>query len=151
MIIKENRFSVSSKLTIDTESSVSFVGVVGDFDVVFNFEMYEASTAGFDVELIEGCTHTGGSEVTAFAMNRGSEVAHQLELIGGATISGGTTVRLTGSPIPDSPQGRQVTIAPLSESWALKKNTEYAIKVTNLNGASIDILARLGWSEYAVL
>jgi len=150
MIIRPVSYEISRAFDIPQESSVFFVGQVGDIRAEFNFEQYEASNAGFSVDLIEGVTFTG-TQLTGYALNRSITRAHQMGVFASTNVTGGQVVRVGGVPMPDAPQGRVVSTSPVHQDWHLKKNTNYAIKISNLNSSVISFIARLGWAEYEVL
>ena len=150
-MINTQFFNLTQKTVIPSESEVAFVGVTNGRQVQFLSESYDASLGGFEVELKQGISFTGGQSVNGINRNTTSPQSATMQLIGGASVSGGDTLFLKGVPSADTPQARTRAFNEVVLPWLLKSNTSYSIILRNLNATDLTIYTSLDWAEHELL
>lgn len=111
---------------------------------------YTVSVTNGDTEVsfAEAPTYTGGSAITSYAVNRmGAAANGSISFVSQPTVTDGGTVLETmhlaaGSRFTANPSKEHGTY------WFLKKNTKYAVTVTNGAGAPIDVVISVIWHEH---
>jgi hypothetical protein len=150
-VITQQFFNLTQKVVIPANDEVVFVGTTNGKQVQFLSESYDASLGGFEIELKEGVSFTGGQVITGVNRNTTSAQLATMILTGGANVSGGNTLFLKGVPLADTPQARTRAVNEIVTPWLLNSGTNYAIILRNLNNVDLTVYTSLDWAEYELL
>ena len=150
-MIDRQFFNLTQKLVIPASSEVALIGTTNGKQAQLLSESYDSSLGGFEIELKEGVSFTGGQTLTAVNRNTTSPQLSTMVLTGGATVTGGNTLFLKGVPIADTPQARTRAFNQFVMPWLLKSNTKYAIILSNLNAVELTVYTSLNWIEHELL
>ncbi|CAN8139676.1 hypothetical protein THIOSC15_1780003 [uncultured Thiomicrorhabdus sp.] len=97
-------------------------------------------------------TYSDGSNAVIHNKNRASTTVSKFGILEGVTVTNdGELLRLTAAPLSVSPSNKIVGVNDMDDSWKLKKNTKYALKLTNININDIDVYANFEWAEHEML
>lgn len=152
MMLRKESYSLSAKITVPAGQSVYLIGVTDGADVHIEQEGFASSLGGLEIRLLEGITYTGGSPLTNRNKNTRSGIASTFNTIAGATVSSdGIELRLFAIPLSDSPSEKSTGEQGQVEEWKLKRNTAYALKLTNINNNELTVYGSFDWSEYVLL
>jgi hypothetical protein len=142
-------FSFSNNGTITAGSSIILLGKVGAKQVHFDGFVIDISQGAFLIEFFESPTVTSnGTAQTVSNRNRASLTTPTMALYSGTTVSADGTL-IANDKLLSIGNGNNVISgsAGIDDSWVLKINTDYIIKLTNQAASTTSFNAKFVWHE----
>lgn len=148
-IFEGKAFDFSAYGTIANGQSLTLIGAVDGNKVIFNGMTLDFSSGGVLLEFIESPTISNqGTLQSTHKKNRSLNTSGTLLVYSGATVTGGTVIFVDKKPLVTG-VGQRVSASNsgIENGWVLNKYTNYAIRLTNQSGASVDFTGTFGWVE----
>lgn len=142
-------YSFSAVNSLAVGATLILHGKVGFKQLHFDAFDCSVSQGPITVSFYESPTiNVLGSQVSQINRNRASGNIPTFKLYAGTTLTSNGTLLDTSSMVATSQGNNKVGgIATVDNSWVLKKNTDYAIIITNSSGATINYSINFIWHE----
>ena len=138
-------YSISQIITLAASASITLAGTSEMSGIIFNPIAISSDTAPIRVELFEGATVSGGSQITPIAIDRMNSLESDINCVSNPTISVAGYLIYQTLIIGDKHSGG---ISNTKESFYLKPNTTYVYKIRNNSTQTANIAIDLVWEEY---
>lgn len=140
-------FSAHGSLAIG--ASITLIGRVTSKEVHFDGMGIDLANGGILLEFIEAPTVSVlGTPQSSRRKNRAIANTATMSIYSGATVTGGTLVFSSLPPLVSGQGNSKIeSSAAIEEGWVLKRNTDYAIRLTNQSGIATAWNASFGWHE----
>lgn len=146
-------FGFSAYGTLAIGASSTLIGRVTSKEVHFDGMSIDLANGGVLLEFIEAPTVSVlGTAQSARRKNRAIANTATMGVYSGATITGGTLVFSSLPPLVSGQGNSKIeSSTAIEDGWVLKRNTDYAIRLTNQSGIATAWNASFGWHESNII